>query len=158
MWLRRFLSQTARMRFLLLCVIGLGGCASPRHVEFGQEFALSQGQRVWLADSELQVIFEKVTEDSRCPMNARCIQEGNARIALIVRNEARNSRGEIFETLDQDVTLDTNASLHPRAIFFGDMLMELRRLDPTPMAGVPVRKYTAVLYAEMSKAAAGSGT
>jgi len=147
------------MRVLLLsCVLGLGGCASHRHVEFGQEFTLSQGQRVWLEDSELQVIFEKVTEDSRCPMNARCIHAGNARIALIVRNEARNARGEIFETLDDEVMLDTNASLHPRAVFFGDMLMELRRLDPTPMAGIPVRKYTAVLYAERPKVGAGSGT
>src|SRR5215203_1939281 len=79
--------HTAPMRVLLAGVsLLLTGCAvapaARPSVSPGEEFTLALGQSVGTAQKGIVLKFERVIDDSRCPMNARCVWEGNARIAV----------------------------------------------------------------------------
>jgi hypothetical protein len=57
---------------LLLCLC----LACGSRIELGQEFSLSIGQSAIIADEDLEITFEEITEDSRCPRDVVCIWEG----------------------------------------------------------------------------------
>ncbi len=52
-------------------------------VKLGQEFSLSIGQSAVITDENLEITFEEVTEDSRCPEGAVCVWEG--RVVCLVK-------------------------------------------------------------------------
>lgn len=57
-----------------------------RVVQLDRPFSLAVGERALLDDSiagaPFRVVFLGVTSDSRCPENAACVWEGDARVAL----------------------------------------------------------------------------
>lgn len=57
--------------------------ASDAGVPLGRLFTLGVGATAHV-DDELEVTFESVVEDSRCPLGVDCIWEGNAEIAIQV--------------------------------------------------------------------------
>ena len=65
-------------------VLLLGGCIGTGGVkaDLGQEFSLSIGQTATIEGENLQIRFEEVVEDSRCPTGATCVWEG--RVSLTV--------------------------------------------------------------------------
>jgi hypothetical protein len=87
-------------------------------------------------------------------MNARCIWEGNARIALQIQ---AYTRGQAPNTLDVDAgALELNTSERfPTRGRYGEsskgIAIELRRLEPMPMAGVPIKDFVATLVVEADK-------
>jgi hypothetical protein len=56
----------------LLCVC----LACGFKVKLGQEFSLSISQSAVIAGEDLEITFEEVSEDSRCPEGAVCVWEG----------------------------------------------------------------------------------
>lgn len=123
------------MAGLLLCA-----CAAPSRdvveIETGQDFTLAAGGVARVSGREIR--FDEVLEDSRCPMNARCVWEGNARVAFGLTRSGALERvvlntSERFETKQES----------------GDIVFRLVRLEPTPMAGKKVKEYTVVLIAEV---------
>ncbi len=52
----------------------------------GQEFTLSIGQSAQIEGENLQVRFEEVLEDSRCPTGATCIWEGRVSLAVEIKD------------------------------------------------------------------------
>jgi hypothetical protein len=125
----------------------------PRVVAPGVEFQLNLGERVGTTGGEFLILFERVLEDSRCPMNARCIWEGNARVAIKVgpfpggRSSARDESGGLLE-------LNTAERFSKRESFRENtkgLTVELRALEPTPMAGVPTQDYVATLLVEIAR-------
>jgi hypothetical protein len=74
---------------LATLLILLTGCATEHlpHTPaypFGQEFNLQLGASARV-DDRWVIEFSGVREDSRCPMNARCVWEGNARIMVRIQ-------------------------------------------------------------------------
>lgn len=141
------------MRILILAgALVLAGCTASSgfpdepQVKAGEEFTLSAGASASI-DGRYLVTFEKVVEDSRCPMNARCVWEGNARVALSVLEIRRGDRDEYHSW---PLELNTSERFATKRSV-GALSVELRLLDPTPMAGVPVEKYTATLHAEIQR-------
>ena len=126
------------MRRLLFCGLMLfAGCASApparAPVRMGEEFRLALGESVGIERKHVILKFDAVLEDSRCPMNARCIWEGNARIAIKASDKAA-ARYELntstrFNTLEK----------------IADFVIELRRLDPDRVAGAQTSGYVATL-------------
>ncbi|MEE9268786.1 MAG: hypothetical protein V3V49_00835 [Candidatus Krumholzibacteria bacterium] len=47
-------------------------------VRIGEPFDLGVGKSVLIADTGVRVGFDRITSDSRCPLNVDCIWEGNA--------------------------------------------------------------------------------
>ncbi len=128
------------MRFItLLACAGLSACTAgvsgTTPVETGQEFLLAE--RAAAQVRGVTIRFDEVIEDSRCPMNARCVWEGNARVAFTLRHAGKTA----------SLTLNTSERFETRKEF-GDIALRLVRLEPTPMAGEKVKEYTVVLVAE----------
>jgi hypothetical protein len=127
------------MRALLAgCLLLLSACAavppSRAPVKPGEEFTLALGEAVGIEQKGVLIRFEKVIEDSRCPMNARCIWEGNARIEI----KASDSAATRYE-LNTSSRFNTNAKIT-------DFVLELRRLEPDRLAGAPTKGYVATLF------------
>ena len=125
----------------------LSGCATeflpytPAY-PLGQEFDLRQGANARV-DERWLIEFSGVPEDSRCPMNARCIWEGNARIALIVRevskgSDSGNAGGPMNMELNTSERFEKLKSLR-------GVVVELVHLEPSRMAGAPTKDYVATL-------------
>ncbi|MEJ0087112.1 MAG: hypothetical protein WDO72_15660 [Pseudomonadota bacterium] len=103
-------------------------------VKIGEEFPLALGESVGIERKGIVLKFEKVLEDSRCPMNARCFWEGNARIAI----KASDSAAKRYE-LNTSTRFNTSAKIT-------DFTLELRRLEPDRLAGAPTKGYVAILF------------
>ena len=61
-------------------------------VDFDEPFVLDMDQTVWLKDTNTGLKLTAVTEDSRCPIDARCIQIGTVNIVLSLFNGVDHAR------------------------------------------------------------------
>ncbi|MBC8027148.1 MAG: hypothetical protein H7Y89_14235 [Steroidobacteraceae bacterium] len=143
------------MRKLVVALaILLAACAAPvsdssyagRNVALATDFDLPIGEKVGIEGTQAFVRFERVLEESRCPMNARCIWEGNARIAILVEEISAVAKDKVEMG---GMTLELNTSERfARRQPFGKLDVVLVHLEPTPMAGEKVDKYVATLRVE----------
>lgn len=75
-----------KIAIVLAVVIGIvallagcaGGPADTITVGLDSPFTLSVGQTAVITGEDLQLRFENVIEDSRCPLNVQCVWEGRA--------------------------------------------------------------------------------
>lgn len=106
----------------------------------GPEYVLGFGESVQI-DRDLTIEFTSLVEDSRCPLNANCVWAGNARILLTA-------------TLPRDViSIELNTSSGPTRSLFDAYGVELRKLEPHPVANpqtagapAPASAYEATLF------------
>lgn len=61
---------------------------------------LLEKQNIFLEKEKVNITFNKVTEDSRCPMNARCINAGFASVEIEVMGIYTRPRKFIISTLE----------------------------------------------------------
>ena len=61
---------------LLTGVISCVGLPYEISADFGQQVELRTGQTVTVQDEQLEIKFEEVIDDSRCPTGATCIWQG----------------------------------------------------------------------------------
>jgi hypothetical protein len=148
--------DTASMRFIpVLCMTLLSSCASVKQhdaagrppVGFGEEFTLALGDSIGVAGKQVILEFEQVLEDSRCPVNVRCVWEGNAKIALAIKEfSPRAGGGSSLEVLSSTVELNTSSRFATKQKV-SDFTVELLRVEPTPVAGAQTRHYVITLIA-----------
>jgi len=141
------------MRFALVAVLALAGCTSdppatpsaagPPVARLGEEFTLAVGGAANVDGTHFNLIFDGVSEDSRCPVGTTCIWEGNARISLTIRAAYAMGKKQI-EVLDSGIQLNTSARFEQKREFEG-YVVELRRLEPVPSADAPTLSYMATL-------------
>jgi hypothetical protein len=129
------------MRALLpLCVVALTACGSQQEpaadppVRDGLEPTVSVvGDTAFLelplgrsADNgEIQVTFDAVTEDSRCPSDVQCVWEGNGGIRLTLSSDQESG------------VFIVNSTLSPQRVAFAGFTIGFRDLRPHPVAQVP---------------------
>lgn len=104
------------MRWTLLAIVLLSGCAASRHgahvtrdVHLGEEFSLRIGERARLVDAHpVTFVFEQVIEDSRCAPDVKCIWEGRATIGVrAAAPDAGDSNVALkLDTRGNDATFD----------------------------------------------------
>ena len=72
----RFLFPAVLIFIVLLssCVGAIGSI----EVDLGQEFSLALGQSAVIRGENLEITFEEVIGDSRCPSDVQCVWEGRA--------------------------------------------------------------------------------
>jgi hypothetical protein len=68
--------------------------SATQSVAIGESFALKIGQSVMFAGEGLELAFETVVSDSRCPRGVQCIRAGEATIRIAVE-KAPNARASI---------------------------------------------------------------
>jgi hypothetical protein len=93
-----------------------------------QPFALAPGRSVTIEAERLQIGFERVVSDSRCPRGAQCITEGEAvvRVWLLKAPAARETR--------ELKTTPTETS-----VVYGAYRVNLKALDPVPTTDHDIR-------------------
>jgi hypothetical protein len=102
---------------------------------FGQEFALKNGETATFATDSLQLRFDKVSADSRCPVGSTCVQEGDAVVVVTATRSAANA---------QSFELHTQTGLAAAATY-GRYQIKLTKLEPRPVGEqpTPLSAYTA---------------
>lgn len=122
-----------------------GGTAEPisseppvRSMAVDQEFSLRVGQEARFPEEGLSLVLRAVPEDSRCPEDASCVWEGNARLQVDLRKT------------DQDpatVELNTSRLSGSREGVYLRYVIKLISLAPNPRTDrtIAAGDYVAVL-------------
>ncbi len=73
------------MRHVALSLIIALGTVIPTFAKKVERVEIRIGQQKTTSVGHLKIRFVKVLEDSRCPMNAKCVWAGNAKVQLTVK-------------------------------------------------------------------------
>lgn len=134
--------------FLLLCL--LWSCKNPIEPETTHPITVSLkfGQSEMIKPFHLQVGFQDVLSDSRCPLNVVCVWEGRADIRLWLIPSKSDT---VFITPSIYGYVDKSDTLRHIAIDTVGFQIKLLQLDPYPVAGSPVQKEDYVALLEILK-------
>ena len=116
--------------FLAIMVLG----SSSIFAKNAETVSVRLGQSRTADDGKISVKFLSIVEDSRCPMNARCVWAGNAKIKLTI------SKGKSAKTVE----LNTGTGV--KTVTVSGYKFQIAELLPWP--GVP---HTMVAKPEMVK-------
>jgi hypothetical protein len=121
---------------VLLCVLFLNviGCginndSNPTAASLNQQFTVKVGQKVSIPGEGLNVTLQSVSEDSRCPEDAACAWEGNAKVSI-----------DMMKT-DQSLTaieLNTSPIVGPAEKTYQAYTVKLTSLVPKNKLGQPI--------------------
>ena len=117
-------------KYLLVLILVTGGCSSPTQpdrVPKGQPFDLHIGETALTTD-DVQIRFDTVRSDSRCPMDAICVRAGEAVIALTLSRV-----GEVPVGRELDTTPARSSTT------FLNYTITLSQLQPYPRSDRPIR-------------------
>lgn len=103
------------------------------------ERILSVGQTVRF-DKALRVTFLKVTKDSRCPVNARCITAGDAEVLLEVKVAGKKPELVKLHTHDDPRYVVISALPDGMIGIPKSYTVKLKSLTPQPVAGKRTRQ------------------
>lgn len=97
---------------------------------------MSVGQ-TWQYDDGLKVTLLAVRDDSRCPVNARCIWAGDAKIVLLVQAGQQPAKKVVLHTtLKPQVAVIPANILPPGTVGIPkSYVISLGTLSPQPIAG-----------------------
>ena len=112
------------------CLFTLLACSSPtesKTARFDQPFMLSPGAAA-VFDDNLQVGFDQVLSDSRCPRGAQCIVAGEAGVRVWLSKASRGRE-------DRQLKTTTTAS----QATYDSYTITLVTLDPVPEAGSTIK-------------------
>jgi hypothetical protein len=118
-----------------------GGCAAgpsePQRAALGESFTLKAGESARIEAEALEVRFEGVPADSRCPKDVDCVWEGDATVR--VRLQVGSRPGERLE-------LHTSARERTSVAYDGYEI-RLLQLAPYPVSGRTIEQgdYAATL-------------
>jgi hypothetical protein len=102
---------------------------------------LCVGQEVPAPEGVARIALLAVRNDSRCPVDAMCVWQGNAEVEI----------GVTFG-MGPTVPYVLNTGLEPRAVVLGTFRLTLAELWPEPVSfrSIPQDRYVAVLRYERS--------
>ncbi len=114
---------------LVVVLAWAGGCAAgpsePKQAALGESFNLKIGESAQLEAEALQIRFEDVPTDSRCPTGVQCIWEGDATVRVWVQKASR---------AEERLELHTAAREQSSATYLGYGI-QLLQLAPCPVSG-----------------------
>ncbi len=94
---------------------------------------LAECQNVFLKEQQMNVTFNKTLDDSRCPMNARCVWAGNASVEIeLMTTTSRPKKFKISVGELRDGLVQT--------INFGGYKVTLENLYPSNSTQMPFNK------------------
>src|SRR6476646_1224216 len=85
--LRRLPEGTARLFSATSLMVSVASCATVDTAvvaDPGAEFNLAVGKSATISDTDYRITFNRVTEDSRCPVDVQCVWAGDAKIELTI--------------------------------------------------------------------------
>ena len=100
--------------------------------------ALALGQTMFLKDQQLNLTFDKVLNDSRCPTGVQCIWAGNATVAVTAMTTT--SRPQVLNLSVGDLRGDLRQSQR-----FANFDIRLDKLSPYPTSANATTSTTSTL-------------
>lgn len=119
------------LSIVVAVVLSVSGCADTSNrfeVSLGQEFSLSVGQSAFIKGENLEIKFEEVVEDSRCPWEVTCVWEGRVSLSVEI-NE--NDVSDNIELSQPGLTDQSVVATHEGYQF-------TYKVEPYPEAGKPI--------------------
>ncbi len=96
-----------------------------RKINLDETFVLQYGETKMLdGQDHFSITFSDLGEDSRCPANAICVWEGQARVTIEIN--------ENFETLSKELTIGSLQNNQSKIINIGHYTIELLKVIPYP--------------------------
>jgi len=124
--------------FLLAGCTDRGGVITPTSTPL--QATLAPGQSLIIYPERLRVTFYGVTADSRCPMGADCIWEGDGATRFSIQPDRAEAAA---------CTLHT--ALQPNFVESGVFFIQLVGLDPYPRTGSPIDPASYVATVKISR-------
>ena len=87
-------------------------------VPIGQEFVIKPGQTVAIKHTKINIMFDSVLSDSRCPIKLRCVWAGNAEVKLILQRSSKKTFAIV------------NTGIKNRAVEYRGYRIQLLKLNP----------------------------
>jgi hypothetical protein len=120
-----------RLHLVLFCLLAATACDEKSPIgpptPLNEQFTLGLGDAAPVQGTGIAVLFVQVTNDSRCPADALCIQGGDAIVHV-----------RIFENSGTtDYELHTGDARQSVAVH-RDFTIELVRLEPYPFSSRPI--------------------
>lgn len=124
------LMMGALLATLMACGDAVGPEVTPDTtvVPASTDMTLRMGEEKSVGGSVVRVVFARVVEDSRCPIDAVCVWAGNAVVELGIRA----GMGPTFP-------IQLNSTLEPQAAEWNGVRMTFLELQPAPRAATPTR-------------------
>lgn len=112
----------------------------PVQVKLGEAFTLAAGQDASVVAEALNLKFDQVLEDSRCPTRVNCFWTGEARLTVLVEQDGRAPVSVEFNTNPAPGQNKQEAKIGPYTI-------HLKSVDPYPETptAIPFDDYRVVL-------------
>jgi len=97
------------------------GCDDIINADINEEFFIGPGQKAEIRDSGLEITFNRVIEDSRCPKGVECVWAGNGKVEISIHFPG-----------EEDLLQDLNTNLEPKEKMAGKYKIRLVELQPYP--------------------------
>jgi hypothetical protein len=91
----------------------------------GEPFEVKAGDTQRLSDDKLSVRFDRVTEDSRCPVGVQCVWEGDAVVQLTLERPPAAAEARVLHTSQR----------FDRETEYAGLIVRLVDLQPEPRKG-----------------------
>lgn len=122
--MRRF-AGLACVAILAPVVGSVAGPSEPKNAVFGESFSLGVGESARIEAGALQIGFEDVPADSRCPKGEQCIREGDATVRVWLQKASETKETHELHTSPKE----------QGALSYLSHQVRLLRLDPYPVTG-----------------------
>jgi hypothetical protein len=119
-----------RLGTLVFCLLAVTACSEKAPTApspIARDVVLAPGQSTGISEAGITLRFDGVSGDSRCPLDAICIQGGDALVKIAVIPE----RGAA-----QDYSLHTG---NMRPVSHQDLTISLIELSPYPFSARPIQ-------------------
>ena len=101
--------------------------ASPYLAEWNSPFSLQLNQTAQIPLYDIQIIFSKILEDSRCPSDVQCVWEGDVRIQMDILEQEQKMKSVDFSLGANDIT---------RMYLLDKFYLELIQIEPYPTSSL----------------------
>jgi hypothetical protein len=137
---RRDLIKSMAAALGALPLMSLTATAAPESMPAEGTRKLAVGQTVRFDKGGIRVKFIKVSKDSRCPMNARCITAGDAEVILEVKVGSKKPELVTLHTHDEPRYAVFSALPDGMIGIPKSYTVSLQELTPQPIAGRKTRQ------------------
>jgi hypothetical protein len=116
----------------LLAVNGAAGAISePREIELGKSFDLALAESATIEAEALQIGFDDVVADSRCPKGERCVWEGDATVRVWLQKASATKEARDLHTSTEQESV----------VSYEGYQVRLLRLAPYPVSGRAIARH-----------------
>ncbi len=106
----------------LIIFIAVTGCDDIISADLNEEFFIGLGQKAEVRESGLEITFDRVIDDSRCPKGVECVWAGNGKVELTIHFSGEDPRIQ-----------EINTNLDPKEIQAAEYRIQLIDLQPYPV-------------------------